>query len=1067
MSSYDQFSIDNLAVDSNCDFSKIFLEHFGNEDEQSDNPYSENTFTCTYYDETEFKKHHVPNSCLSILTLNIQSINSKFQEFSSFINSLQSSNCAPDIKCLQELWKLPCPDSLNINGYHPLIYKSRHNNSQGGGVGMYINVNISFEILEAQSIFVDRVFESIFVKIPVSKTKHVVIGSLYRPGSLPNSSPLTQYNQFSEIYANIVNSFTDLNLDFYICGDINIDLIKLKTCKIASEYIDLLFSLGLIQIVTKPTRCTPSSATLIDHIVTNVLSPLYESSIIVDFTSDHFPIFFSINHSSKPMISKTTESRDFSNENVTKFKLALDSFSWISTLESSDTQTAYNHFSDTLFSIFDLYFPIKIRKFNRNFNAIEKWMTRGLLISRSKKIQLGKLCAKSPSPINVENFKKYRNVYNSTIRAGKKLYYEKALKDNQSNLKKSWQLLKKAANISNKTSDPPSCFIIDGHRVSDHKEMADKLNIFFANIPTDIVSNILPTDELFVEDSPPDGPTLDFSDSPVLDQEIYDALAQLASKNSTDFNNLSMLFVKRIIQNIFIPLKHVISLSLSSGSVPSQLKIAKIVPIFKSGEKTNMDNYRPISLHSCFSKILEKVVANRLTSFLNLNNLITENQFGFRKNHSTVHPMMKFTNFISSALDKKEHAIALFCDLRKAFDTVDHAILLKKLKKLGIRGSAHLWFADYLTNRKQFVIINGKCSSLLNIFLGIPQGSILGPLLFLIYFNDLPQCSLLMLLLFADDATIYASGKDINVLVSFVNAEFHKITTYFRSHKMALHPSKTKFILFTNSTIIENLDVKILLNNNNANENLQEKISHIERIYVNSDVPAMKFLGVFFDPKLNFKYHIKQLSSKLSRALYILRTVKNILSKQALKTIYFSIFHCHLIYAIQIWSCTFPGPLTEIFLKQKQAIRLISGAKFNAHTEPLFKNLAILPLNDLCIYFKLQFVQQFKNGYLPQLLHDTWILNSARHQHPDEGNHGYEMRNFDDFFIPFSRLTTSDRLPLISFSKLWNNFSNNEIKLVANKKEFNNKLKIHLLSTLNATIVCARLTCQACHPFNI
>ena len=151
-----------------------------------------------------------------------------------------------------------------------------------------------------------------------------------------------------------------------------------------------------------------------------------------------------------------------------------------------------------------------------------------------------------------------------------------------------------------------------------------------------------------------------------------------------------MSFVKRIIQIIFIPLKHVISLSLSSGTVPSQLKIAKIVPIFKSGEKTNMDNYRPISLLSCFSKILEKVVANRLTSFLNLNNLITENQFGFRKKHSTVHPMMKFTNFILSALDKKEHAIALFCDLRKAFDTVDHAILLKKLKKLGIRGSAHL-----------------------------------------------------------------------------------------------------------------------------------------------------------------------------------------------------------------------------------------------------------------------------------------------------------------------------------------------------------------------------------------
>ncbi len=296
------------------------------------------------------------------------------------------------------------------------------------------------------------------MQIKLSNGKKVIVGSLYRPGSLPNLTPQAQFDQFLEIYANIANSLIELKTDFYICGDTNIDLIKLQTCKFSMDYIDLLFSLGLIQIVTKPTRCKPNSATLIDHFVTNVQSDTYESRILVDYMSDHFPVFFFTKNSAKPITSKTCESRDFSDENVAKFKLALSNLSWESALESTDTQTAYNYFSDELFGLYDLYFPVRVRKFNRNFNAIEKWMSRGLLISRNTKIKLGKTAAKSPTVPNIDAFKKFRNLYNTTLRAGKKLYYEKELLANQSNLKKSWQLLKKAANIGKSSTETPSCF---------------------------------------------------------------------------------------------------------------------------------------------------------------------------------------------------------------------------------------------------------------------------------------------------------------------------------------------------------------------------------------------------------------------------------------------------------------------------------------------------------------------------------------------------------------------------------------------------------------------------------
>ena len=229
-----------------------------------------------------------------------------------------------------------------------------------------------------------------------------------------------------------------------------------------------------------------------------------------------------------------------------------------------------------------------------------------------------------------------------------------------------------------------------------------------------------------------------------------------------DLFRISVWLTQKIITNISAPLKHIFATSFSLGIVPSQFKIAKVVPVFKSGNKESMNNYRPISLLSCFSKIIEKIVGSRLTAFLDTNNLISKAQYGFRKKHSTIHPLIHFIDHVSTALDKKEHTLAIFCDLRKAFDTVNHQILISKLHKLGIRGLELSWFRDYLQNRKQLVHINGSNSCLLEILIGVPQGSILGPLLFLIYISDLPLCSELLALLFADDTTLFLSGRNLN-----------------------------------------------------------------------------------------------------------------------------------------------------------------------------------------------------------------------------------------------------------------------------------------------------------------
>lgn len=406
------------------------------------------------------------------------------------------------------------------------------------------------------------------------------------------------------------------------------------------------------------------------------------------------------------------------------------------------------------------------------------------------------------------------------------------------------------------------------------------------------------------------------------------------------------------------------------------MKIAKVIPLFKQGDPLAMDNYRPISLLSTFSKILEKIVANRLCGFLESNNLLCNEQFGFRTSHSTIHPLIHFTNHVYQALNDKKHTIAIFCDLRKAFNSCNHTILLSKLKKIGIRGASLDWFADYLTNRKQFVSVNGTNSALRTISMGVPQGSVLGPLLFLLYINDLPLCSRLLSLLFADDTTLLSSGSDLGALIEFVNSELHKISTYFRLNKLALHPLKTQFMLISNSPTAKNSVIELFINHNNPGSPTdQSLIFPITRILPTSPIPAIKFLGVFFYPDFNFKYHINHISSKISRSLFMLRRSKNILTQNALRSLYYSLVHCHLIYGIQIWTCGTFSNTNCLFTKQKAAIRIVLQKSYNTHTEPLFKSLGILPFSSLSEFFKLQFMQHYVQGLLPISFNNLWITN--------------------------------------------------------------------------------------------
>jgi retron-type reverse transcriptase len=496
------------------------------------------------------------------------------------------------------------------------------------------------------------------------------------------------------------------------------------------------------------------------------------------------------------------------------------------------------------------------------------------------------------------------------------------------NPKRTWDLLKEAT--TGKCSHKPiSEITTNAGTITDPTLIAEEFNKFFSNIGSKIVSTITPSniDPLSYIPNNPNVPLLAINHTGP--SQIIDLLKSFDSKPTTDLDEISIKLLKFVSHEIAVPLAHIFNLSISLGIFPNKFKTARVVPVYKAGDPLSCDNYRPIALVKSFSKILEKIVQINLVNHLEINKLLFPHQYGFLKNKSTEHTLLHIVNHISESLNAGNYTIGVFLDLKKAFDVVNHDILLAKLPKYGIADTALDWFRSYLSGRSQIVDINNNLSQSRSVDMSVIQGSLLGPTLFLIFINDFPNCTSLQTYLFADDTSALKSGPNLNDLFSSVNDELCKIAAWYRANKMSANASKTKYIIFHNKGKPANTNgLDLYFNDNEPHDILNPTNIHtLERIHnnnPNSQSRSYKLLGIHLDENLSLNHHFSILSSKLSRALFFLRRAKNLLPPNALHTLYYSLFHCHLSYCPNILGTSSNSNISKIARLQRKAIRIIT-----------------------------------------------------------------------------------------------------------------------------------------------
>ena len=1001
---YDKMSFNPLRYEANANSNQFDDDH--NEDLY--------TFSkCPYLTPEQFKmQSFAKKDQFTILNVNIRSLGKNFDKLKNCIKALDHDFSIIGIS--ETHLKDKPNDYYNLPNYN-IEYTNRIGREKGG-VCLYIKDHIKYKLRQDLCI-ANSNLESCFIEIENSFGKNVLVGEVYRAH--------TSIDDFTRDIGKIYSKLSSENKKLYIMGDFNIDLLKEDTQRPIHDYLDMTYSYSLIPTIYKPTRITEHSATIIDNILTNIDNTA-ETAIIVTDITDHLPTVLVSNMCSKEKEKqkpKVTFKRRYTDDNINLFKSKLSKVDWENILVNANVNVDYTIFLNKFDDLYNECVPLRKCNNKRKRNPRLPWITNGILKSINTKNKLYKEFLQNPTDFRRQKFVTFRNKLHTVIRKSKRSFYFNKFEQAKGNMRQTWKAINDVMGRGRKQNLPKQFKNYTGELITDSKVIADEFNNFFVNVGPELASKINSTGKKFYDYLNDPINSCMFM-KPIVETEIVKIINKFNQNKSAGHDNIENAIVKKIANELAKPLALLFNKSVSTGIVPDDLKIAKVIPIHKKNDIEEFSNYRPVSVLPCFSKILERLVFNRCIEYIDSHNILNKHQYGFRANHSTYMAVMQLVDKVNKAVERKDTTVGIFLDLSKAFDTIDHNILLYKMEYYGFRGVVHQWFKSYLDNRKQYVYINSIKSNNQNILCGVPQGSILGPLLFILYVNDITKTSdILNFLLFADDTTILYSHSDIVSKIPLINTELLEVSNWFKANKLSVNASKTNYMLMGTSHMTNSPS---LLNANNIILDDSEL----------SRVKTTKFLGLAIDENLTWKKHIDGVTKKISCNIGVMNKIKHFIPERILYSLYCSLVLPYISYGILVWGNACKTYLDKIFKLQKWALRTISNSHYRSHSGPLFLKYNLLNVYDMYNLETGTFMYKYSNGQLPTAFDNIFTTRSKIHSYQTRYKENYQQTRHVTSF--------SDHCIRTQGPKIWNSLDT-KIQTSFSAKHFRNQYKKCLL----------------------